>query len=515
MAGLAYRELMELKDVNGNPIDVHPDIIRAVAHGAGVIEAAIEMIQISDIPGIRETLHSLAGDAIVSSLKKGLFHTAIGAFLKRWGGNIVSETGEELSQELIEILKNEMVLALDAKGKGIEHRTDIREAINRLGQTGASSMRGFAVLGFPGSVATGIQTSVRNRRTSAAAARQQGPSPQPQPAQAPTEQAAAEQPGAAPGPVKETAAEPTQFSRVPVRTKTIAQNDDRTTASVYAGEKDYARISIDHDPGTVTITDISTENPEARRAILENIYRDYEGMDIVWEPETREDAALKTAVQQNVTVSRDFITQARQVFNLTEERQVTALHGIVSEFARRKGMDLAAYFDTYFTKDFLRTESAAQLNQGKAKGGTGFIVEGQDARTVPINQIPTAEKVKAFIVATEKADFSTAVHEFFHVAERLTLDQAQKNALAKAVGKTWEKMTVGDMENLAYGYEKYLETGRAPTAELKTLFPTDSGDHEPGYSPHYGRNPRCPPEMIAFYDSSFPIPRPACHAEER
>ena len=70
---------------------------------------------------------------------------------------------------------------------------------------------------------------------------------------------------------------------------------------------------------------------------------------------------------------------------------------------------------------------------------------------------------------SEKADFSTFVHEVSHVVRRTMQGELLQKA-EKAFGVIDGKWTRSQEENFAQGFEQYLKEGIAPTQELKTVF---------------------------------------------
>ncbi len=76
---------------------------------------------------------------------------------------------------------------------------------------------------------------------------------------------------------------------------------------------------------------------------------------------------------------------------------------------------------------------------------------------------------QTIIRAFEKADVSTLSHELAHVFRRDLLP-AELTAAEKAFGVKGGNWNVAAEERFANGFEEYLRTGKAPTAELKTVF---------------------------------------------
>ena len=127
-------------------------------------------------------------------------------------------------------------------------------------------------------------------------------------------------------------------------------------------------------------------------------------------------------------------------------------------------MDAKSYLDTYYAPDILtRTEPgnmaqiAAQqdIDTQAIKGATDFTELQGD--------------IKALVYVSEKSDFSTFVHESAHVARRTMTGELLQKA-EKAFGVTDGKWTRSQEEKFAQGFEQYLKEGKAPNAELKSVF---------------------------------------------
>ena len=84
-------------------------------------------------------------------------------------------------------------------------------------------------------------------------------------------------------------------------------------------------------------------------------------------------------------------------------------------------------------------------------------------------QVRFFEDGRAVITAFKKADVSSMVHELGHVFRR-DLTGNELTVAAKWAGGKGTKWTVAADEKFARGFEKFLQEGKAPTAELKTVF---------------------------------------------
>jgi hypothetical protein len=80
-----------------------------------------------------------------------------------------------------------------------------------------------------------------------------------------------------------------------------------------------------------------------------------------------------------------------------------------------------------------------------------------------------AEDGKATLIAFEKADLSSLLHELGHVFRR-TLDGRDLAAVERWVGVTDSNWTIKNEEKFARGFEKYLLDGKAPNHRLRSTF---------------------------------------------
>lgn len=148
---------------------------------------------------------------------------------------------------------------------------------------------------------------------------------------------------------------------------------------------------------------------------------------------------------------------------LSENERHTAV-AIFDALAQGAGMDAQSYLNTYYADEILTNKEPANMQKVAAqqdiekstiKGATDFTELAND--------------IKALVYVSEKADFSTFVHEVSHVA-RHTMQGELLQKAEKAFGVTDGKWTRSQEEKFAQGFEQYLKEGVAPTQELKTVF---------------------------------------------
>ncbi len=97
------------------------------------------------------------------------------------------------------------------------------------------------------------------------------------------------------------------------------------------------------------------------------------------------------------------------------------------------------------------------------------ILSDTEAVGRKLAQVRFFDDGRAVITAFKKADVSSMVHELGHVFRR-DLTGSELATAAKWAGGKGTKWTVAADEKFARGFEKFLQEGKAPTAELKTIF---------------------------------------------
>ena len=163
MTGLAYDELLQMVDENGNKID--PSIAKPVAITIGTINGILEFAQIDDliktIPGgkgflntaRRKTLQKLARSKTI----KGLLFKGSSKFTK----HVAFETSVEITQEINNIMFNELGKQINNELKGTELKgTTAKEVTDRILEVAKESAKGFTVLAAPGSIVNVVVDTV-------------------------------------------------------------------------------------------------------------------------------------------------------------------------------------------------------------------------------------------------------------------------------------------------------------------------------------------------------------------
>ena len=252
---------------------------------------------------------------------------------------------------------------------------------------------------------------------------------------------------------------------------------------------DYGHIyySFDKQKNTVTINEVRMQS-DAYESIIKEFVRDFgekfTGAEIVWEPkgealqkikaeliaenprgeqgglqyfsDEREEAETRAAIKLNERLKETMPT-------LTDTERNTAV-SIFTALAHGAGMDTETYLNTYYGEEVITNTPPADMAGVAAQEGihTKEIKGASEFKDL-------AGDVKALVYVSEKADFSTFVHEAAHIARKTLQGNLLLNA-EKAFDVEGGKWTRNQEEAFARGFEQYLREGNAPTAELKTVF---------------------------------------------
>lgn len=166
-AGLAYDELLDLKDEQGNRLD--PSLAKGAAASVGVINGLIEVAQIKTllktIPGGEKLLRGAIRETVTDALKSGTLKQIALRAAGRYAGAVATETGQEVLQETTNILASEVVKRLD-ESSDIAPAT-LQEIAGRITDVAKQSAMGFGVMAAPGTVTTTARdiSSRRSART--------------------------------------------------------------------------------------------------------------------------------------------------------------------------------------------------------------------------------------------------------------------------------------------------------------------------------------------------------------
>ena len=252
---------------------------------------------------------------------------------------------------------------------------------------------------------------------------------------------------------------------------------------------DYGHIyySFDKQKNTVTIKKVEMQS-DAYESIIKEFVRDFgekfQGAEIVWEPKGEalqkikaeliaenprgekgglqyftdgtEEAETRAAIKLNERLKETMP-------NLTDVERNTAV-SIFTVLAHGAGMDTETYLNTYYGEEVITNTPPADMAGVAAQEGihTKEIKGASEFKEL-------SGDIKALVYVSEKADFSTFVHEAAHIARKTLQGNLLLNA-EKAFDVVEGKWTRSQEEAFARGFEQYLREGNAPNAELQSVF---------------------------------------------
>lgn len=171
-AGSAYRDLLDIKDVNGNPID--PAAAQHAAMTVGVMNAALEMAAAGVLlkPLGEAVNKAWARNAIREVVTKPTAARALANFGKRYAEGVGAEVFTEVLQEGVNVLA-ETAAKMQSDGNFqtiLDSDTERQAALDRLGSIAAQTAKGMLLLGLPGPGANLVADGVHARRATRDAA---------------------------------------------------------------------------------------------------------------------------------------------------------------------------------------------------------------------------------------------------------------------------------------------------------------------------------------------------------
>ena len=159
-AGLAYMDMLDFEDSEGNKID--PEIARNISIAIGAVNGVIEASQVANIPGVDALINKATKQVVKDMIKTGTFQSIALQFSKKYAGNIGSETAQEILQETVNIIGENVARAKS----GLDPAT-ARDTEKRLTDTAYQSALAFSLMGLPGSVVNSdVSAAVRQMRGS-------------------------------------------------------------------------------------------------------------------------------------------------------------------------------------------------------------------------------------------------------------------------------------------------------------------------------------------------------------
>ncbi len=240
-AGLAYDELLDLHDAQGNPID--PSVAKAAAAGVGVVNGLLELAQIKTLartfPGGDKFLRGAIRQATKKAVESKALNNLAFRAAKRYGTTIAAETLQEVAQESTNIIADELSKNLTNRLKDAEFEpAEASKIAQRIANTAKESALAFSVMALPGTVATGIHEGRAPRQEVTLAEEEPLPPEQPPPV-----------PGEALPPETAPAPRPTPKSKARGNEATVIHQEGKDTGRYVLMELDDLQPSHLADRG--------------------------------------------------------------------------------------------------------------------------------------------------------------------------------------------------------------------------------------------------------------------------
>jgi hypothetical protein len=429
-AGLMFKELMDMADETGMTIGT--PIARIAALGVGGINAALEIVQLQQIPGIRKLLSGAAKRGIFKALADDSIKRTALSYAKEYVGAIPKEVATELAQETTNIIVGNIAKEVNNKVNGSTFTQDqADDVLNRLKETALQATKGFIIISAPGAF---IEAGTRRKTDTG--------------------------------------------TRIPEK-KPEVKKEEIPEKPVY---------DIENIPGEIERREVElqetfrtyAERPEEalQRAVelegeLNDLYelergkRREQGRPEVEEPWqiTREEFEERREAQAIAQREKETVEQQQQdelketikrYIPAMSEEEATGAALLIDLRARAKGLTRDHYIKQTFESAIFAEPTEAHRN----------LAQGQKAA------VEFKETGKAIFYATEKSDFSSWVHELGHIYRR-ELTPEQDNVVREWTGFQGEWGSEGSRhaeEQFAEGFTEYLESGKAPSPELQSVF---------------------------------------------
>lgn len=252
---------------------------------------------------------------------------------------------------------------------------------------------------------------------------------------------------------------------------------------------DYGHIyySFDKQKNTVTIKKVEMQS-DAYESIIKEFVRDFgekfTGAEIVWEPKGEALQKIKAElIAENPRGEKGGLqyfadgteeAETRAAIKLNERLKETmpnldniernVLIKVFNALAQGKGVDTEEYLKTHYADEIFTNTPPVDMSRIAAQEG---INTKEIKGAIEFKEL--SGYVKRLIYVSEKADFSTVVHEVAHGA-RVSLEGELLQKAERAFGVEDGKWTRSQDEAFARGFEQYLREGKAPNAELQSVF---------------------------------------------
>ena len=252
---------------------------------------------------------------------------------------------------------------------------------------------------------------------------------------------------------------------------------------------DYGHIyySFDKQKNTVTIKKVEMQS-DAYESIIKEFVRDFgekfQGAEIVWEPKGEALQKIKAElIAENPRGEKGGLqyftdgteeAETRAAIKLNERLKETmpnldniernVLIKVFNALAQGKGVDTEEYLKTHYADEIFTNTPPVDMSHIAAQEG---INTKEIKGAIEFKEL--SGYVKRLIYVSEKADFSTVVHEVAHGA-RVSLEGELLQKAERAFGVEDGKWTRSQDEAFARSFEQYLREGKAPNAELQSVF---------------------------------------------
>lgn len=504
MGGLEYKEMIQR--------GINPKLAATASKWSGLLQAAIESDQIMGLLGkglggeaAKKSLSGIAERVIGEAILKGKYRNPIITFALRQGSRALSEGIEEALQESVSAIVYDIVREASNTKTGTNIAPEdwefVAQTIKENFVQGALASIPMGLLGEPWSIAEDVQQydqwKAEQYLKKVADAEKAGG--------APGTAGAGKDGKPALGPLP-TPAKPLAFQDVAapeadeegvIHSQLLGNPDPKAkTASV---QLDYA---LDSESGIVTIEGVTVdrkllkENPLEANAQIGSAVREirakYSNAAILWVPKG---AAAKLVNQQLLAENPRFFAQDHEAGRVEQgtrarldefkqklvetagisDQEAADVGALLEARAAKLGLSADEFLEKYVHKDMVQGDLSPRGQARIAKGDLG-APKGQASFWVGDEEIPGGSITQAIADAkvlfhfAKKGDVATVVHEVFGHGLVHTLTKSERGIFEKYVGKKFEDWAAKDHERMATDFEKYMETGKAPSAELASVF---------------------------------------------
>lgn len=328
-AGLQYRALIRA----GAPAD----IARVVSIAVGAGNAALEQVELFNLPGVKEILRTVKGgiakeigqEVVVKGTLAKLAERFVAAgktpatqALRRLGaGMVAAQTTEpltEVAQEAVNIVGDAVAAAWSNSTRGTTLPIATREEVaKRLVETYKQTALAMLAMGLPGSLGTSfaqfrrgltleqqriIQKQVAQATPAATAAPKAPETPAARGAAAPVapSRAAAVPPAAQPPAAQAAGEYRTPEGRLYSEESTVGRTAQGAEAILRFGNPEtkerYGYVRYELTPERIYVEEVVNEQGERTREMIVELAARNPGIDIQWDPTDEEGAAIKEAL---------------------------------------------------------------------------------------------------------------------------------------------------------------------------------------------------------------------------